>query len=193
MKRQKKTRNLRIEKKALRLLADPKFLFKAGQKIGELGIVGEERNRLIVVLAGISRVLLEPTSVLFKGPTGSGKSSVLKKSVLLFPPECIVERAGLSGKALAYGTGSLANKILLINEYRCGKDAQQLLRLLQTEGGIRHEATTIRGSHRSTTTVQRIGTPVVLTTTTDDEVYADDESRFQSVWVDESESQTLLS
>lgn len=187
--RQKK--DSRIEAEAIRLIADPLFLFRAGQRIGELGVVGEERNRLILLLAGIARTLPDPPSVLVKGSTSSGKSTLVKDSVQLFPPDCVVERAGLSGKALAYGRGSLANKILLINEYRCGKDAQLLLRLLQSEGQIRHESTTLRGAHRSTQTVERTGSPVVLTTTTDERVFADDETRFLSVWVDESSKQTL--
>jgi hypothetical protein len=180
-----------IEEEALRLIDDPGFLFKAGSKIGDLGIVGEERTRLILLLAGIARTLPEPPSVLVKGSTSSGKSTLLKDAVQLFPLDCVIERAGLSGKALAYGRGSLANKILLINEYRCGKDAQLLLRLLQSEGRIRHESTTVQGTRRRTETMERIGAPVVLTTTTEERVFADDETRFLSVWVDESPSQTL--
>jgi len=149
------------------------------------------RNRLILVLAGIARTLPEPPSVLVKGSTSSGKSTLLKETVRLFPPDCVVERAGLSAKALAHGFGSLANKILLLNEYKCGKDAELLLRLLQSDGRISHEFTTVRGASRGTQTVERVGTPVVLTTTTDDRVFPDDETRFLSIWVDESPTQTL--
>lgn len=192
MKRKHKTKKQDdIYRKALRLLSDPRFLFRAGQKIGELGVVGEERTRMITLLACVGRTLPVPPGVMEKGSTASGKSTVVKNTILLFPPECVIERAGLSGKALAHGAGSLANKILFINEYRCGKDAQQLLRLLQTEGHIRHEFTTVRGARRGTEIAERFGTPTVLTTTTDDKVFADDETRFLSVWVDESPSQTL--
>ena len=132
-----------IQKKALELVNDSKFLFRAGQKVGELGVVGEERNRLAVILACISRSLDEPVSVIGKGTTGAGKSKQFHTCMQLFPPSSVIERAGLSGKALAYGKGSLAGKILFINEYRCGRDAQQLLRLLQSDREIRHEATTV--------------------------------------------------
>jgi len=184
-------RQAAIERKALRLLSDPLFLFKASQTIGELGIIGEEKNRLILFLAGISRTLREPISILVKGSTSSGKSTLVKKSILLFSPDCVIERAGLSGKALAYGKGSLAAMILFILEYRCGRDSQLLLRLLQTEGEIKHESTSIRGSRRRTQTVKRFGKPVVLTTTTDDTVFEDDETRFLSVHANERPEQTL--
>jgi hypothetical protein len=126
---------------ARRLLADPRFLYKACKKVGELGIVGEKRIILILLLAGIARLFPKPPSVLIKGPTSSGKSTVVKKTLQLFPAGSVIERAGLSKKALVYGRGSLAHKILFVHEYRCSRDAQLLLRLLQSEGRISHEFT----------------------------------------------------
>jgi hypothetical protein len=141
-KNRKKTRLRKVDReKASRLVSDPRFLYKARKKVGELGIVGEARIILILLLAAIARVFPKPPSVLIKGPTSSGKSTVVKTTLQLFPPECILERAGISRKALAHGKGSLAHKILFIHEYRCGRDAQQLLRLLQSEGRITHEFT----------------------------------------------------
>jgi hypothetical protein len=138
----KKTRLSKIDmKKAIGLLNDPSFLYKACKRVRDLGVVGERRIILILLLAAIARVFSKPPSVLIKGPTSSGKSTIAKTTLLLFPPECVVERAGLSRKALAHGKGSLARKILFIAEYRCGRDAQQLLRLLQSEGRISHEFT----------------------------------------------------
>jgi hypothetical protein len=178
-----------LKSKALKIL-DRKFLFRASQKIGELGVVGEERNRVAVFVGCVSRMTDEPVSLMGKGTTGSGKSKQFKTALQLFPPSCVIERAGLSEKALAYGKIRLAEKILFINEYRCGRDAQQLLRLLQSDREIQHEATTVKGSRRSTDTAIRSGTPVVLTTTTDDVVYPDDESRFLSLFANEGPDQS---
>jgi hypothetical protein len=173
----------------VRLIDDPQLLFRASRKIGDLGVVGEERNRLILFLAGITRSLPSPTSVLIKGASSTGKTTQAKASVQLFPTDCVLERSGLSGKALAHGEGSLAQKILFLHEYRCGKDAQLLLRLLQSDGEIKHEFTTVRGAERGTQVAERAGFPVVLTTTTDKKVYPDDETRFLSLWADESPEQ----
>jgi hypothetical protein len=181
----------RVEKKAIRLLRDPRFFYMAGHKVSELGVVGEKRNRLILTLAGIARALPKTPSVLVKGPPSSGKSTLSETVVQLFPPDCVVKRAGLSGKALVHGEGSLAHKILFIHEYRCGKDAQQLLRLLQSEGRIAHEFTTVHGARRGTKTAERVGMPVVLSTTTEEKVFPDDEARFLSLWVDDSPRQNL--
>jgi hypothetical protein len=145
MKIKKTSKKTRLNKtdmeKAISLLRNPLLLYLACKKVRELGIVGERRNILIVLLAAIARVFSQPPSVLIKGPTSSGKSTLVKTTLLLFPPGCIMQRAGLSAKALAHGKGSLAHKILFIHEYRCGKDARLLLRLLQSEGRITHEFT----------------------------------------------------
>jgi hypothetical protein len=61
---------------------------------------------------------------------------------------------------------------------------------LQSEGKIAHEFTTVMGRHRTTETVEQVGMPVVITTTTDEEVYPDDESRFQSLHCDCSSAQS---
>jgi hypothetical protein len=189
MKGDKGSLQRQLDKQARHLLRNPLFLYMALKKVGDLGVVGEESNRLILVLAGLTRTLPRPASVLVKGPTSSGKSTLVESSIQLFPPSCVVERAGLSKKALAHGAGSLAHKILFLNEYRCGKDAQQFTRLLQSQGQIKHEFTTIHGAQRGTKIMERIGTPVVLSTTTDEIVFADDETRFQSIFVDQSREQ----
>jgi energy-coupling factor transporter ATP-binding protein EcfA2 len=192
-KARKKTRLRKIDvEKATSLVNDPLFLYKASRRIGKLGVIGEKRNRLILALAGIARTFPKPPSVLIIGQTPSGKSTLVKAALQLFPPDCVVERAGLSAKALAHGKGSLADKILFIQEYRCGKAAGQLLRLLQSEGRITHEFTTLGLGKRGTKTVQRVGTPVVITTTTPDEkVFEDDSTRFLITEVDASRSQNL--
>jgi hypothetical protein len=130
-----------LKAKAIQLLQDRRFLFLASKKVSELGLVGEQRVVLLLLLAAIARVFPEPPSILIVGPTSCGKSTVIKFTLQLFPPEAIVERAGLSAKALAHGKWKLANKILFIHEYRGGRDARLLLRLLQSEGGIRYEYT----------------------------------------------------
>jgi hypothetical protein len=183
--------NSSTEEEAVKLIADPLFLYKVGKKVGDLGVTGEERNRLILPLAGMTRTMPQKASVLLKGSTSSGKTTLAKSSIQLFPRECVLERAGLSPKALAHGEGSLAGKIFFINEYRCGKDSQLLLRLAQSDGDVKHEYATVRGSRRSTEIAERPGMPVVITTTTESKVYADDETRFLSIWADESPEQNL--
>src|SRR5450755_2028226 len=91
-----------IRKEAQRLILDPRFLYKVGKKIGER-VVGEELLRLILFLAGVTRNLPEKASVLVKGSTSSGKSTIVKEVLQVFSSKYVLERAGLSKTALAYG------------------------------------------------------------------------------------------
>jgi len=192
MKGRKGTREEKrlIRAEAIKLLRDPLFLYKAGQTIEELGVVGEQRNRVILFLAGLSKDLVEPVSVLVRGPSSSGKSKLVRSVIKLFPPESVITRASLSPKALPHGKEPLGAKIFYLLEYRGPKDAQYL-RLQQSEGDIAHEFATVVGASPGTQVAKRTGMPVVFTTTTLEKVFEDDENRFLSIHVDDSASQTL--
>ncbi len=71
-------------------------------------------------------------------------------------------------------------------EHRGGKDGELFRRLLQSEGALHHEVTTGSGQNRATQVTSRIGAPVFISTTTDERVYEDDETRFLSIRADES-------
>ncbi len=189
-KKNKQTREAVLDA-ARQLLAAPDFLYRVGNAIGSLGVVGEKRNRLVVFLAGITKELPEPVSLMVKGPSSGGKSNLIRHVLRVFPRDSIVERTSLSGKAPAYSEVPLANKILFLQEYRGGKDAQLLLRLLQTEGKIAHEATAIAGKRAGTRVVEKHATCAVMTTTTEDQIFEDDCTRFLATYVDQSPEQTL--
>jgi hypothetical protein len=190
MKRKKKNAKRNIRTSALRLIRDPLFLFRVVQKIGELGIIGEKRNRLVLFLAGLTKNLDKPVSVLEKGASSTGKSELLKADISLFPPECVLTRASLSKKAPVHASGDLSGQILYIVEYRGAQDALYLTRLSQSEGRIDHEYATAVGSERGTVVASRKGSPVVMTTTTRQLVFEDDETRFLSIQADDSSEQT---
>jgi energy-coupling factor transporter ATP-binding protein EcfA2 len=168
-------------------LISPKFLFRAAKKIGELGVVGEVRNRLIVFLACLTMCMDEKVSVLVTGPSSSGKSTLIDKVTTLYPPELVITRASFSRRAIAKGEESFENKILYVYEYSGGKEAQQMIRHVQTEGEVSHEY----ASGDSTKVAQRVGSPVVLTTTTEHRIFEDDATRFLTVRVSESPKHIL--
>ena len=191
-----KTKKPKTDKKLKRLpwhfSATRNFCFLVKQEVGAAGVVGEGGNRLVLYLACLTSALGKVVSVLVKGPTSTGKNNLTKTVLSLVPPEKLLTRSSLSKTALAYGDEELAGKILYLAEHRGGKDAQYFTRLLQSEGALQHEATTVSGSNRGTQVKTRIGAPVFISTTTDERVYADDETRFLSVRADESEELTRL-
>jgi DNA primase len=190
MKKKKATTDHKIHAAALDLLRDPKFLFNVGQQIGAAGVVGERQNRLVLYLACLTSALEKVVSVLVKGPTSTGKNNLTKGVLSLIPPEKVLTRSSFSEKALAYGAEELAGRIVYLVEHRGGKDAEFFRRLLQSEGELHHEATTVSGANRGTEVASRTGDPVFISTTTDERVYEDDETRFLSIRADESEKLT---
>jgi hypothetical protein len=184
MKRKKQPSRVRAA--ALELLRNPRFLFNAKQRIGAGGVLGEDRNRLVLYLACLTSLLKNVVSVLVKGATSTGKNNLVRAVLSLIPLELVLTRSSFSKKALAYGSDELAGKILYLVEHRGGRDAELFRRLLQSEGELQHEATKVLGRKRGTQVVTRAGSPVILSTTTDEQVYADDETRFLSLRADES-------
>jgi hypothetical protein len=146
----------------------------------------------VLYLACLTSALDKVVSVLVKGPTSTGKNNLTKTVLTLVPPEKLMTRSSFSNKALAYGSETLSGKILYLVEHKGGKDAQFFTRLLQSEGALHHEATTVSGSNRGTQVTERAGAPVFISTTTDERVYEDDETRFLSIRADESEDLTRL-
>lgn len=173
--------------KAQELTNDPRFLFRLGKKIGELGVIQEKHNRLITPLACITAYFGNRVSLLITGPSGCGKSTIPENALKLLPPECVIKRVSFSQKALVYGEGSLDGKVLYVPEYRSGKEAQLLIRILQSEGELAHEYT----AGRKTKVVKRLGSPVVLTTTTEEAIFEDDSTRFLTIRASESPKKIL--
>jgi hypothetical protein len=174
-----------VSEAARELIKDPRFLYRAGKMIESCGIVGEGRNRLIVFLACLTMMLRQKVSLMVTGPSGAGKSNLIEVPIKLIPPEKVIKRASFSRRAFAFGEQSLENMILYVNEYRGGKEAQLLLRILQSEGEIAHEYT-VGGK---TIVTKRVGSPVVLTTTTEDDIVEDDATRFLTIRIDETSEQ----
>ena len=172
---------------AAQLIKDPRFLYRAAKKIADLGMVGEVRNVLIVFVVCLTMILKKKVSLIVIGPSSSGKSTLLQLPLKLLPLELVITRASFSRKAMAYGEEPLDDKILYINEYRGGKDAQLQLRILQSEGEIAHEYT----AGGKTEVTQRLGSPVVLTTTTEENIFEDDATRFLTIQIDETSEQNL--
>src|ERR1700682_5446192 len=166
MKKKSKRLHNNLRALALKLVKDPRFLYRLVRKMGELGSVGESRNCLVLFLAGLTKGFEKPVSVLIKGNSSTGKSESVKAVIALFPPKSVLMRASLSKMAPVHGSAELKGKILYIAEYRGAHDAMYLTRLLQSEGEINHEYTTVVGRARGTAIARRKGIPVVFSTTT---------------------------
>lgn len=186
----KSKRDEKLLRDANEALRDPAFLFHISKQAEAAGVVGEISNALVVFLSALTTQIYPPVSVIIKGPSSSGKSNLVIGVLSMLPDDMVMNRTGLSPKALAYGEEEIDGRVLYITELHGAKDAQYLLRLLQSEGHLNYEFAAMRGGERGTRLVQRSGQVVVITTTTAKSIYEDDENRFLSLWADTSEKQT---
>jgi hypothetical protein len=185
----KPTQQKKIDQ-APRLIKDRRFLFRAGKKMDELGLVREVRNRLIVFLAALTAIINDRrrrVSVLTTGSSGGGKSRVIETPLKLFPQEWVIRRASFTTEALAYNQESMDGKIFYVTEYDGGGSSKYNLRILQSEGELAREFTV----GRKTDVTQRLGTPVVLTATTKEKILQDDATRFVTIAIDETAEQNV--
>jgi hypothetical protein len=181
-----KEKQKRLHKAAMDLLEDPAFFSRICRKLEEMGLVREKPNALTIFLACLTKAQSKPVSVIVKGHTSSGKSNLLSLVCELFPKDCVIKRSSLSKKALAFGEGALAGKIFYLIEYRGGKDSGYMIRIQQSEGELAHEFTTVSGQTSGTQVLHREGSPVVLTSTTEKKIFADDSTRFLAIVADDS-------
>jgi hypothetical protein len=102
-----------------------------------MGVVGEETNKLVGYLAGVSRKLDKPLAVIIQSSSAAGKSSLMDAILTVMPEEERVQYSAMTGQSLFYmGETNLQHKILAIAEEEGVEQASYALKLLQSEGEI---------------------------------------------------------
>jgi hypothetical protein len=173
---------------ALALLGSPRFFCKLLEALEREGLVGEQRNALVVFIVVVSRLLAKPLNLFVKGQSSSGKNHTVKKVLRLIPPECICEVTDFSEKAWSYLGTQLKHKVVFFQEESvafAGK--RHPARLLISENRVERLVVLPGGIAQKKVTE---GPVACISTTTHDQLQVDDETRHLSIWADESEEQT---
>ncbi|HET6242988.1 MAG TPA: CHC2 zinc finger domain-containing protein, partial [Bacteroidia bacterium] len=82
------------------LLKKPKLIQKLGELLGKAGIVGEEKNRIFLLIIAISYKMPETLHALIQGSSGSGKTRLLKQISDCIPQEKVTKLTRISDKVL---------------------------------------------------------------------------------------------
>lgn len=177
---------------ALELLKDPNLLERIVADMDACGIVGESTNKLAGYLAATSRKLDKPLAVVIQSSSSAGKTSLMDAVLDMMPSEEQLRVSKLTGKSLYYlDTADIQHKTLAISEDEGIREAAYALKLLQSEGCLRHAAVA-KGEAGVMTTKHHVvhgPTQIFLTTTALD---LDEElmNRCLVLTVDESRNQT---
>ena len=175
------------------LLKKPKLIEKITELLGKAGIVGEEKNRIFLLLIAISYKMPETLHALIQGSSGSGKTRLLKQISDCIPGEKVTKLTRISDKVLYnYPERYFVNRLLCLEDIDgLSEEAEFAFRELQSNGEL-NSATSIKLDNGQITSGQKTvkGPIASLACTTRGEIYEDNMSRVFLIAVDESTQQT---
>ena len=169
-----------------------KNLIEETQKlIGASGVVGEEKNRLLLFLVFTSRKMQRPLHAISFGSSGTGKSHLQEKVGELMPEEDKIEITSLTENAFYYfGQQELRNKLILIEDLDGAENVLYPLRELQSKRSITKTLTVKNAQGNTKTETLKVEGPVsVAGCTTKESVYEDNANRSFLLYLDESKEQ----
>jgi hypothetical protein len=124
-------------KQAITVLKSKNLLQQLAAKLNATGILGEDENVFILLLALASYKFNNPFSVLCLAKSGIGKSYILQKLSECMPPNSYSFHTRISHNALYYfDSNNINNKALIIEDLDWTTDMLQPLSTLQTHGRL---------------------------------------------------------
>jgi DNA primase len=178
---------------AMKFLNNPAMIEELLADLEIMGVIGERVNKVVCYLAGTSRKLLKPISVLIQSRSSAGKSTLQNAVLSLMPSEEYEKYTRVTDQSLFYKEeDSLVHKILAIEEDVGMGGAAYSIRNIQSSGEIT-VATTGKdpGTGKMKTENYTVKGPVaVMLTTTAAEIDQETASRFIFLTIDESPEMT---
>lgn len=188
-----------ILEEANEFLKSPSLFKRLTKDLGLIGIAREVILAVTIYLIATSRKLQQPLSGCVKSASSSGKSHVMHTVQELLPPEDVLTATDMTQSSLYYlPAGSLRNKVVLVAERPHvargdeggAANATKALREMISQGRI-DKWVPVRGDDGFTTVhIKQEGPIAYLETTTLDEIFEEDATRFLSLTTDESPKQT---
>ena len=177
--------------RAMRLLECPDILEKAAQAMQRLGHIGEPQTKRLAFACAVSAMAGYPIQPSTHAQSSAGKNFLWGTVLSLVPPEMVIERSGLSAKALFRTDMELKGKILYLQEVAGSEDAEFTIRVLQSDGKLVYEATEKDADGTMRNVVhEKEGPTVVVQTTTRIHLHRENETRVFPIYIDESSAQT---
>lgn len=178
---------------AITFLKAPNLLQKTNELIGLTGLVGEEKNRLLMYLVFTSRLREQPLHIISLGASGTGKTYLQEKISELIPEDQKLEMTALSENALYYfDRTELKNKLVLIEDLDGAQDDKILYAIRELMSKKRISKTLpikdAKGNLK-TITLQVEGPITLAGTTTKEKIYEDNANRSILIYLDNSNVQ----
>lgn len=180
----------RAKAEARRLLRSPNFFNMFLETVKRAGLVGEEKNALVVLIVAVSRLLEWPLNLFIKASSAAGKNFLAKIVLGLMPMSTKKELSSFSDKALDYSGDDFRHRVMFVQELNKKAGNVHPIRLLISEKKITRKVTERSGRGWVTTEYVTRGPVASISTSTRPLLEIDDETRHLSITLDESEEQS---
>ncbi|MGB8474544.1 MAG: hypothetical protein WCE61_10725 [Candidatus Acidiferrum sp.] len=171
-------------------IVDPLLCFE--HDVQAVGLIGEEKNARIILLAAISARLGKPLNVSVHGTSSAGKNHLTGTVAKFIPADMKKMLSGMSPKTLMHSAeDEFKHKAIFIAEYEGVAGADFAIRTFQSEQVIEWEfveQVKDKGLKKRTNRVN--GPAAFIQATTRATLHPENETRLLFVEVDESEEQT---
>ena len=157
-----------IKNEALTFLKSPDILFELEQWLTEIGIVGENYNKVALWIFLLSRKLDKPIHTVVFGQSSSGKSELVKKVLSTIPNEDVFEFTSMTARSLDYRDDDMIGKVISISELNGSEEVAHTLRVAQSEQRLNRAYTIkdeVTGNMRNVEKSIVIKSSFVITTT----------------------------
>lgn len=187
--------NPQFEKQAIDFLSKPNLIKRWNELIGKAGVVGEENNRIMLMVIAASYKMDETLHALIQGSSGSGKTHLMTKIFNLLPEGIKKKFTRLTeGNLYNWGEHELSHTVLCIEDLDSLEEKVLLaLRELISSGALSSGTSVKNESTNGISAVQKMvyGPVASMCCTTKGETYEDNMGRCFVIAVDESKEQTL--
>ena len=179
-----------LRAEARKILESSFFFIKLLKVAKALRLVGEERNALVVFLVAVSRFMRAPLNLFVKGESSSGKNFLVDIMLRFINPAEVRTLTSSSDRSWNNLGDRLKHTVVYIKERNELSGPIHPTRLLVSEGKLVHFVSVRRKGGFKVEERITEGPIASISTTTQDRVEVDDESRHLSIWIDLSAAQT---
>lgn len=175
----------------IQLLQSQNLYKKLNELIGKTGVVGEEKNRLIMWTVFTSHLMETPLHIICLGASGTGKTYLQERISELIPKPHKVSFTASTENALYYvGKTDLKNKLILIEDMDGASSVLYVLRELQSKGYVSKIVPMKDSKGNMKTILLEVEGPICLSgTTTKEQIYEDNANRCLLIYLDNSDKQ----
>lgn len=188
----KKGLSLPKEKEVVNFLKKENLLEQLSTKLGNIGIVGEEQNRLLLFILGTSYKTEYPMHGVMQSQSGAGKSHLINTVADCFPKEDVISLSRISSKSLYHFKRETLNKKLILIQDFDGLDdeARYAFRELQSYGFLTSSITSKDAMGNPKAIIHTVEGSFASFGASTKPIYTDNASRSVLLKVDESVEQT---